>query len=233
MKKENIKIESTMVDSSRHLKLPAFFSLIQDIATADAENVGLGKNKTMDKGLLWVFTRVYVEFYDTPSYMDECELSTYPGKRKMFFFPRYVELHDSKGNPLAKCSTIWVLIDEKTRRAILKPEIDVDADQTKGDELPLPEKTNERPSSFVYSRIVRYSDVDLNGHLNNVRYIEMIVDLLSSEEHREKRLASFLINYLKEVKEGEEVELYANEDRTYVKGVVDGQTRFEAEIVYR
>jgi acyl-ACP thioesterase len=56
-----------------------------------------------------------------------------------------------------------------------------------------------------------YSDIDYNGHVNNVRYIQWIQDSIDPAVLEQARQARLDINYLGEVKPGETVELWKAE----------------------
>jgi acyl-ACP thioesterase len=56
-----------------------------------------------------------------------------------------------------------------------------------------------------------YSDIDYNGHVNNVRYIQWIQDSVDPAVLEQARQARLDINYLGEVKPGETVELWKAE----------------------
>ena len=233
MTKQRTFIASTMVDVDQKLKLSSLFGLFQDIATLDAEKVGYTKAITTDAGKLWVFTRVYVEISSYPTYFSESDLLTYPGARKVFAFPRHLKVDAISGETQIRLSSLWALIDASSRELILHPEVpEVETDQLEG-ELPLPGKATPKPASYRYQRVVRHSDLDFNGHLNNTRYIEMIVDVHPSSFYKEKEIASLLLNFESEVHEGETIEIYASEDGSYIVGRVNERTAFEANLTYR
>lgn len=232
MEKFPVLINCSCVDATRKLSLPAFFRMVEDFDTVDAEKLGIGKKVTMDQGRLWVFTRVYFEFYKYPTYLEEAEFRTYSAPKNLFVFPRHDELRSKEGELLIKGSSYWALLDEKTRRAIFKTELET-PDFRDGSELPAPKKVAAKESKLVREHVVSYSDVDLNRHLNNTRYIEMIVDCLGDEFLSRNEAATLLINYDSEIRPGEKVSLFMSEDRTYLKGEVDGRECFQVEMSFR
>ena len=56
-------------------------------------------------------------------------------------------------------------------------------------------------------RTVRYSDLDVNGHMNNCRYMDWVSDTLPGSFHGSHRVSEFTVNYLSEAREGEELRL--------------------------
>ena len=231
MRKETIEISSSMADPYIELGVPSFFRAFQDIALRNAEEIGLGVEETNLKGRLWVFTRTYVEFYRMPKFQEKVELSTWPGQRKVFFFPRFAQMDDLDGKPLAKLSSVWVLMDASTRRAIMRPDLESPSEEFKG-QLELPGKVVQKETSYAFRRTIQFSDLDLNGHLNNVRYIELIMNLHDKAFFAVNRVKSILLNYESEIAEGEELMLYASADGTYVRGIVSDRLCFEANLEY-
>ena len=129
---------------------------------------------------------------------------------------------------------MWCIIDKTTRRVVLKPsEFDVVKPEHNKDDMEMPEKVSGDSLSLVDTRKVRYTEIDLNGHLNNTEYIEFMLDTHEVDFYKKNRITSILINYDKEIKAGEVVELYSNKNEPEViRGTVDGVNRFTASITY-
>lgn len=226
-----LQITSTYVGPERRLNVPGLFRIFQDAAIEDAERIGYNASKTMSKGLLWVFSRVYVRFGAMPKYLSQAKFTTVAGGKKAFLFTRYGKLEDEAGRTCAQFSSIWALIHDDTRHLEMRPELD-SVDQTDGSEIPLPGKVVPKPCSLKMRRKIEYSDIDLNGHMNNVRYIELLMNLHPVEFYKEHQFKELLIQYETEIKSGEVVEVLADEDLTYIRGVVGDRVCFEANIVY-
>ena len=226
-----LQITSNYVTSERVLSVPWLFRIFQDAAIGDVEKIGYGTDKTLSAGLLWVFSRVYVRIHSQPKYLSHARFETHPGAKKAFLFPRYGTLYDEQGNVAAEISSIWALIREDTRALEMRPPLD-SIDQTRGDEIPLPGKVVPKPVTYHGSKTIAYCDVDLNGHLNNVRYIEMLVNLKDASFYKAHRISEMLIQYESEIRYGETVELFADADCTYVRGVVGDRVAFEANLSY-
>lgn len=233
MKSKKILIESTMIDNRQKLKLSSLFSIFQDFATSDAEDLKMGHAFTTDVGKLWVFTRVFAVIPSYADYLTTSEATTYCGKTRAFLFPRQMVLRDSKRNIQAQISSLWALIDKNTRKLIIKPGLKEPKGYEFDYDIPYPEKIIGEPCSLNYSRKIRHNDIDLNGHFNNVRYVEVIVDVNDSEFYANYEISSLLINFEKEIHEGETIDIYTNSDNTYIKGVVNELTCFEAKLTYR
>ncbi len=233
MYQKKYHIGSNDVDQFLDLKLSSFFKMMQDIATEHAEVLNIGKANTLDKDLFWVITRIELDILKFPRYLQDVVLKTYPGDDLRFIFPRYFSLEDADGQVLIKGSSTWMVLHKSTHSISLNPFNGYKApvEHYEG-ELELPQKVNSYDSTLVEVRKVRYSDIDLNGHLNNTKYIDYIVDLHDSDFYKKNKIRHFLINYEKELKDNDEVSIYRSATNPeYVKGEVD-KTAFEVNITY-
>ena len=61
---------------------------------------------------------------------------------------------------------------------------------------------------LVRSLDVNYNDIDINGHVNSVKYIEHVLDLWDIAWYREHRLKRFEIAYVAEAHQGDKMDFY-------------------------
>ena len=233
MRREKLFIASSYCDPSLNLKYSSFLRMFQDIGDRNSHDIGAGKEETMNKGMLWVLLRTYVEFDELPKYRDEVDFYTYPNKTKgKAFFYRQAGMLNKEGKSLVRLSALWCLIDKKERKIVLNPGLPL-VEESYDYDIALPEKIKKQPTSYIESRVARYSDGDLNGHLNNTKYVDWILDTREAEYYKTHELKSLLINYESEVKLGDKLDIYANEDLTYFEGKVGDRVSFTAEISFK
>jgi len=165
---------------------------------------------------------------------EEVIVTTHPGEVNRFIYPRFYELYDKKGHLLASSSTIWVVIDMNSRRVLTKPFGDrIFKSEVCKDDIPLPEKIRHGELEKIEERKIRNSDIDLNGHLNNSRYIDFIIDTFEQGFFDDKVVSDILVNYEKELKEGDYVELFVDKKENIVEGKHDGKECFTAQLEFR
>jgi len=90
--------------------------------------------------------------------------------------------------------------------------------------------------SQTMTRPVYYSDVDINGHMNNTKYADIACDAVHYERFRDVFLSEVQINYLQESFPEDEILVFCAEaaDAYYVRGAdAGGQSRFEARLRMR
>ena len=86
----------------------------------------------------------------------------------------------------------------------------------------------------VGEHAVSYSDIDIIGHTNNVRYVVWAMDALPYELTSTKRVKDLYISFIKETTPGQKVELYrlAAEDGWFIEGRVEGKAVFCVKFVF-
>jgi len=195
------------VDPARRLRLSALLGKLQTVSIAHTTALGMGREKTLDRGLLWAVSRVRLVFARVPVYDEDLCLTTWAGETMHALFPRYYELRDAAGHAVAQGSSLWLLMDENTRRMAFPEEHGILIPGfCRGGEPALPPALPAVRGGET-DRTVLYSETDLNGHMNNSRYADWADDLLGGEflKNRELRLAQ--INYQREAREGRTLRL--------------------------
>ena len=212
MYQKSFIISNNDVDNKFELKVPAIFRYFQDIALLATEEVGVDSISLSKKNIDWVITRMAVEIKRLPKCDEEIIVHTYPGKDMAMLYPRFFYITDKENNVIIRASSIWALIDNNTRKVIVDRDVIAKLPMEKmEDELPLPEKIAFPSNSrFIEKRTIHYSDLDFNSHMNNVRYVELLMDTHDSNFYKDHRASFINLNYMKEIKEKETVDVYVD-----------------------
>ncbi len=210
MYEKKLIINSNDIDNSYTLRVSSLLRLMQSVVMEHTEILKVGYEETSLKGISWVITRLNIKINRLPKYQEEIRCLTYPKDTKMLFYPRYFYIYDKDDNLLVSISSIWTLIDQKTRQVIINKEIgDRCVGETLNDEPPLPRKLEENTLlDIVASRHVLYSDIDLNNHLNFTKYMEYLLDTHNSSFFQKHSIKEVTLNFLKEIKEEDFVHIY-------------------------
>ncbi len=168
---------SEHVDRFRRLRTSTLFELLQTASIRHTEALGVGREKTLDRGLLWIVARQYAFIERMPRYDERIVVRSWPGETMHVLFPRYYEIAGVGGETLVRGSALWSLIDAQTRKAVFPEEHGIEiAGVETGRETPYLAKLAvlETPNRFTFT--VPYSYADLNGHMNNTRYFDLAED---------------------------------------------------------
>jgi len=223
---KNILIRSEQVDMTRRIRMSDLFRLLEEASIAHTEALGCTRDKTLDRGLLWVITRQLVEIDELPAYDESVTIRSWQGEMQHVFFPRFYEI-ERDGRVLVRGQALWMLIEEDSRSMAMPEDYGIfipgrpDAGDMMLPSVVIPKETGEPAASAAL--VTRFSQIDINGHMNNTRYFDMIDDLLKKDCRGSSDIAvpkKVLANYLSELKLGDEFTLdqYSNADTLFFEG---------------
>ena len=205
-------VSNNDVDTNFQLKIPAIFRYFQDVALLATREARVDAMSLREKNIDWVITRMVVDIKRLPKCDEIIYVHTYPGKDMAMLYPRYFFITDKDDNVIIRSSSIWALIDNNTRKVIVDRDVISKLPaESREDQLPLPEKIlNPDNLYFVENKIIHFSDLDFNAHMNNVRYVETLLDVHDLDFYKNHRVSSILLNYMKEIKEKETISVSTN-----------------------
>ena len=213
-------ILSKDVDPQRRLRLSALFSMLQEAAIEHTIRLGMGREKTLDRGLLWVITLQHAKIERLPLYDEKIVLQTWPGADMHMYFPRYFCISDTAENTLVDVSMVWGLMEAKTRHLVFPEEYGI----------VIPENTAMPALSFPRAPVMKdlqpagtfavpRSYTDINGHMNNTRYFDLAEDTMPSALYA-RDFCEIRTSFLSEAASGTDIQLYnsAAEDTYLLEG---------------
>lgn len=163
---------------------------LQESAALNAERLGFSKTnfEGQSLNLTWVMTRMRLTLVRRPKWNEKLLIFTFPRPARRIVAWRDFILRDEFGGEIGRASTEWMMIDMSTRRPVAIPAFVTErADATLEPVFaePLGFKVAAdcfaRPDS-IYEITAAPSDIDLNGHVNNVRYITWLFDALAQDD---------------------------------------------------
>ena len=201
------RILSSDTDPYRRLRLSRLFTLLQEAAIAHTEALGFGRRMTLDRGFLWVITHQQVKIRRLPVYDETVRLESVPGETMHTLSPRYYRITDQDGEELLTAASVWTLIDEKTRSMTSPKDTGVLIHEIRADWegfFPRPPRSAGSEAPLLWT--VPYSATDLNGHMNNAKYVDLAEDLMPAGL-RKRSVRGISAEYAGEVRMGEELSL--------------------------
>lgn len=202
---------------------------MQEAASAQCEPCGLGVAALAERHLAWVLTRVQLRIKRLPAIGEAVTVRTWPKPAQHLFFPRYFRF-SAGGEAVGEASALYLQLDTVTRRMASpwlggNEELTCDAEPALAAPGGIP--TLDEPVETAL-RQARYSDLDLNGHVNNARYLDWFCDGFGAEHHTAWALTEATIHYSREVRAGETVALalQTQGQRSVLRGSCDGAACF-------
>ena len=227
-------------DANKLMRPTAMLDLMQEAANVNATTLGFGYDEMISSNTAWVLSRINVKFINTPKWRDEVNLQTWhKGVSKLFYLRDFI-LSDKEGNPMILATTSWLIIDMNTRRLVRNSDLALsdtamDAIATPADKVVVP--VDIEPE-LVRKHPVTWSEIDSNGHVNNVKYVVWAIDAIKQETIKEKPLKELLVNYDAEVMPGDTVKIFRikqeSEEGTiyYITGKVGDKQNFSVKLVF-
>ncbi len=206
--RKSYSIDGSQVDCFGKFRPANLLGCIQDASVCHATALGLSWEALASRRMFWAVVRHRVQLERIPKEGETVTLETWPCPATRVAYPRAVVGYDGNGNPIFRAITLWVLMDMDSRAMILPGNSGVTVPGvTRGLELDAPASLHPVQSTATARRVVCFSDLDKNGHMNNIRPLAWGEDLLPSAFHREHSLSELVICYHNEAREGQALDV--------------------------
>lgn len=200
-------IDRRDLDYRGRATLSAMIHYILDTAGRDADLNGFGVRDLNVDNCSWVLTRMCVEFYAWPEEGDAFTIRTWVNDVNRMTTTRNMEVTATDGTPIAAAVTQWAVIDIERRTALdVRAHIDYEG-RVSDEPSPVPSPVRIRqvsPQQTIRHRVA-YGDLDFNRHMNSLRYICLMADMVPVEFYETGRIARADINFILEALYGQEL----------------------------
>ena len=227
-----VTIPDNSSDIFGRCKPGALQDIMQETGNMHSEVLGLARDD-LPGSVVWVLAKALLRLSRPVERGDELTVSTWYRGNVGALVYRDNDMHMG-GEHIAEAVTAWVMFDLERQRPI-RPDI---AEAAKLVYTPPTPKTillgkAERPARVcgAGTRPVWYSDLDMNGHMNNIKYMDILCDAIKLEEHPKAFLKSANLHYTGQTMPGQSITLEKGglpDGRIYISGAADGKRVFEA-----
>jgi acyl-ACP thioesterase len=162
----------------------------------------------------WVLSRLAIEMEEMPKMYTKFNVETWVESAMRYFTSRNFRVVDNEGRVYGYGRSIWAMIDTETRQPTDIFAIDnraIDNWIEKDKECPIDKGGRVKMgdgAELVRTIDTYYNDVDINGHINSVKYIEHVLDLWDIDWYREHQIKRFEIAYVAEAHQGDRLSFY-------------------------
>ena len=199
-----MKIPFDMADMNGHIKLPDVILLSLQVSGMQSIELGVSDKAILeDYNLVWIITEYDIEVVRLPRFAEEITIETEALSYNRLFCYRRFTIYDETGQELIHMMATFVLMDRDSRRVhVVEPEIvapyqsDFDKKLIRG---PKYESLNESISKDYH---VRFYDLDMNGHVNNSKYLDWIFEVMGADFLTQYIPKKINLKYVKEVRPG-------------------------------
>ena len=209
------KVEPQSLDFTTRLKSPALIMSALNAAGAAAHNKGFDYVDMEQDDNTWVLSRMAIEVQYRPRQYSDYEIETWISGYNRLLSTRNFRIYDEEGRQFATMTSMWAMLNVKTRSAVdLTRTADVHDKYMVQEEPPCAAPCRLRGVSGgeEFRHTVRYSDIDFNRHMNTIRYVEIIFDHLPIEAIAEDRPFRLDLHFLREAVYGEVLTIATGEE---------------------
>ena len=211
------------VDYTLKCKLASIMNFLCDIGNSQSEEVGDTIEHLMESGCAWVFYKYDIKINKYPKYRDIITVETQSIGFKKFYAYRGYTIKNSEGEVLVEAVALFFFINIDRRRPARIPEekyelYGEDKNNPRDVDMEDVEKVEKVTNEKQFQ--IRYSDIDSNGHVNNVKYAELALEAVPEDIIKNYTLSRIKIIFEKETKYGDVVTIL-----TEVKEEVDNEIK--------
>ncbi len=200
-----------MCDYNLRLFPAEVFRALQITADEHIDNLGYDGYAMADRGLAWVLIRTEVWMDRYPKYLENFTVYTATSETRHGVYPRYFEIRDEKGEVIGKAMTLWIIFDLNKRAMLAGSEANISVGAAKSRKEVPPFPPSPKPltegEKRISKRTVRYTDMDMVGHMNNTHYIDWLTDAMPWQKFKDSEIEHIIIGYTEETRPDTELEL--------------------------
>jgi len=229
-----------LIDKHRKLRITALMQFMEDMAIRHSEACGVGLDYYQNNGVAWVLAKWDIEIFSYPGFNQQITLSTVPTSFRSYFGFRMLEARDGAGKLLARAHTLWVFVDTRRKKPVpVTRELVLAYGLTSEQKKPLPMEAPSAPESdALQTRFqIRPGDIDTNGHVNNIRFVEWALDTLPVDFTEKHSVYRVLVDYRKELTYGEPVtataDISGNDDEIVTRHRISSGEKDASVITFR
>ncbi len=227
------KLRTSDYDTFDQIKMHSLLDIFQDLAGDHANELNIGYQLMKDKKLIWVLVSQEVNILGDVPYGQEVTLRTWPSEKGRADFIRYYEVETACGDVTVEAISKWVVVNYETRRIERASEVNFLGEIYSKKPIESISKLKvsiPHTKKFIKSYQVVNDDIDHNGHMNNANYVKLIYNVKTSS--KDNYIKNIHIDYLKEARLGDTIDLYSFEDdnNTYYVGYINLVQIFIASI---
>ena len=212
---EDFRVRSYETNVNGVASAQTICNYLQEVAGNHATKLGFGVDQLLKKNLTWVLSRLHVQFFRYPQWREIINIETWPSGKKGKFATRDFIVFNKNNEIIVKATSSWMLLDFSKMRTITMPEfiegIELpDRERAIVDDftkLPQPQNTDIKRQFDV-----RLSDLDINQHVNHVKYIDWALECIPLSVWKKRHLSQLEISFRSETRYGEGIIVQTEQD---------------------
>lgn len=221
--KETFRTGLKDIGKGNTVKNRAILEMFENIGAYHSDKAGYGARDTKETKVTWILLDWKLQVIKRPVYGQTLEIHTWGRKMVKFYSYRDFEMYDEQANLCVIGTSKWVLIDVENKKMARIGE-EIFSKYQPEEKMVFPqeiEKINEPKeysSSIIYS--VNRKDIDINGHMHNLYYLDLAYEALPQEVYEMRPFDNIRIHYKKEIKLDEKLICkYGKEEEKHIVSI--------------
>jgi acyl-ACP thioesterase len=209
---EKRQVESFDVDVKGRLKPHVLFAFLTNSAWNHATSAAHGYEDLSARNQMWVLVKFQLSIKRLPKWRDQIVIETWGKGTERLYALRDFTVHSIEGEKLASATSAWLVLDKDKHRPLRLDRMtfpwepgrcEMETDLNKVSDL-----ADGQPRAQF--RAV-FSDIDPNGHVTAMKYLQWVTDSHPRAVLEEKRPSSVEISFLAEAAIDDEVTVYSEQ----------------------
>ncbi|WP_342976421.1 acyl-[acyl-carrier-protein] thioesterase [Streptococcus constellatus] len=232
-----MKIPFDMADMNGHIKLPDVILLSLQVSGLQSIDLGISDKAMLEKyNLVWIITDYDIDVVRLPKFGEEMTIETEALSYNRLFCYRRFTIYDEAGNAIINMLATFVLMDRDSRKVhAVEPKIVAPYEAEFSKKLIRGPKYPDLKELISKDYHVRFYDLDMNGHVNNSKYLDWIFEVMGADFLMKHIPRKIHLKYVKEVRPGGQItssyDLEGLESNHQISS--DGDINAQASIIWR
>lgn len=200
---ESYPIRFYEVGADKKLTVPNLCNFIQNSSADHINHLGVGLADLQRDNNTWVLSRMLLHINALPSWSDLVKLQTWQVCRHKLFAVRDYQISGADGQPVANATSSWLVLNRERRRPVcckgymekMAPVAERRAISSFAEKV---KDLAEEAVQITSPVQVSPSDIDMNGHVNNVKYLQWILENMSRAGVSSSHSMEIEVNYMGE-----------------------------------
>lgn len=233
------KMKASVEDFGKGARLTerSILKFLENIGAYHSDRVGYGALDIPQTGISWILLEWKVQILRYPTYGEHFRVKTWSrGVSTPFTTYRDYEIYAENGEKLVIASAKWTAVNvlekkiEKLTGEMLDRYETEEAHVFEEKEIMRQKEPTSYEAEMTFR--ARRHEIDLNGHVHNLCYLDYALDILPQEVYETRDFHDIRVTYRKEIKADEEITCkYHGEDGAHIVGIYGGDGKLRA-IVY-
>ena len=206
----NYNIHYYEVDIHKRALITSIIDYLGDMAMYQSEILGVGIEHLKENKMAWVLYKWDITMESYPLLNETIKVKTFAYSFRKFYAYRKYEIIDAEGNKIGYASSVWILINTDRRRPIRITKDMYEAygiDESNNTSIEIEDIKSINTVHSEKSFQVRYSDIDTNMHVNNVKYVAWALETVPKDVVLNYELKNIKVTYEKETTYGETIKV--------------------------